>query len=142
MKVLFDTNVVLDVLLARSEFAEPARRLMALVEKRKVSGYLCATTITTIHYLIAKQLGTDAAIAAVRKLMLLFEFADVTRSVVVAALDAGFSDFEDAILYQAGWEKNVDVIVTRDPRDFRSSALPVYAPQELLSLLTVGDAHG
>lgn len=61
MKVLFDTNVLLDVLLARGDFAEPARRLMIFVENAHMRGYLCATTITTIHYLIAKQLGNQAA---------------------------------------------------------------------------------
>jgi len=142
MKVLFDTNVVLDVLLARGDFAEPARQLMVLVEKKKVRGYLCATTITTIHYLIARQLGAGAALAAIQKLMLLFALADVTRTVIEQALEAGFTDFEDAVLYQSGRENGVEVIVTRNPRDFRPSLLPVYSPQELLALLTAGDSHG
>ncbi len=135
MNVLFDTNVVLDFLMARGDFAEPARRLMILVEQAKIRGCLCATTITTIHYLVAKQLGNEAAIQAVRKLMSLFELANVTRAVIEQALATGFADFEDAVLYQAGREAGVEVIVTRDPRDFRTSALPVYSPHELLALL-------
>ncbi len=112
---------------------------MIFVENAHMQGYLCATTITTIHYLIAKQLGNQAAVLAVRNLMSIFELANVTRSVVEQALETGFGDFEDAVLYQSGREAGVDLIVSRNPRDFRSAALPVYSPPELLALIEIDD---
>ncbi len=112
---------------------------MIFVEHAHMRGYLCATTITTIHYLIAKQLGNQTAVLAVRNLMSIFELASVTRSVVEQALETGFGDFEDAVLYQSGREAGVDLIVSRNPRDFRSAALPVYSPPELLALIEIDD---
>ncbi len=61
MKVLFDTNIILDVLLDREPFSEPAAHLMCKVEKSEIQVFLCATTITTIYYLISKILGNNAA---------------------------------------------------------------------------------
>lgn len=61
MKVLFDTNIILDVLLDRQPFSEPAVQLMSKVEASEIQGFLCANTITTIHYLISKTLGNQAA---------------------------------------------------------------------------------
>ena len=67
MKVLFDTNVVLDFLLDRKPFSAVAARLLARVERGEIEGLLGATTLTTIHYLLAKVIGGEAALDAVRK---------------------------------------------------------------------------
>ena len=69
MIVLFDTNVVLDVLLAREPFLDPAQQLFSLVEKGEVIGFLGATTVTTIHYLAVKQLGVKPAHKAMDMLL-------------------------------------------------------------------------
>jgi len=61
MKVLFDTNVVLDFLLDRQPFSDIAANLFARVEYAELNGYICATTVTTIHYLVKKALGTEDA---------------------------------------------------------------------------------
>ncbi len=52
MRVIFDTNIVLDLLLDRAPFADTATYLFSKVERAEITGFLCATTITTIHYLI------------------------------------------------------------------------------------------
>ncbi len=49
MKTLFDTNVILDVLLDREPFSDDASFLLSKVEKSEIIGYICATTVTTIH---------------------------------------------------------------------------------------------
>lgn len=135
MKILFDTNVVLDVLLDRDPFAGPSTRLMSLVESKGISGLLCATTITTIHYLATKVMGPKKAQNQIKDLMVLFEIAEVNRSVIEDALGAGFSDFEDAVLYQAGRHAGADAVVTRDLKGFKRSGLPVYSPDEMLVAL-------
>jgi len=61
MKILFDTNVILDVLLDREPFANEAALLMSMVEQAEITGFICATTVTTIHYLATKALGLQAA---------------------------------------------------------------------------------
>jgi predicted nucleic acid-binding protein len=139
MKVLFDTNVVLDFLVKREPFASSAARLFAYVERGRIQGILGATTITTIHYLTAKVTDRATAIASVRALIALFEVAPVTRSVIERSLAENTPDFEDAVLYEAGKHYGVDVVVTRNEDHFRSSGLTVYTPPELLAYLTVID---
>lgn len=133
MRILFDTNVVLDLLLDRQPFAEPAAALFARVERGEDSGYLCATTVTTIFYLASKTLGAGQARLHVKTLLELFEIAPVSRPVVEGALLAGFDDFEDAVLHEAARHADVQCIVTRNIKDFKRASLPVYMPDELLA---------
>jgi predicted nucleic acid-binding protein len=139
VKVLFDTNVVLDLLLDRVPFAAAAAELAARVERGELAGYLGATTITTVHYLSSKAVGRDRARQHVGGLLQLFEVAPVTRPVLAAALDLPFGDFEDAVLHEAAREAGARAIVTRDPRDFAGSRLAVFTPQELLAALAAGE---
>lgn len=69
MKVLFDTNIVLDVLLDREPFSGPSSLLLSRVERSEITEYICATTVTTIHYLISKALGPLAASHHIRSLL-------------------------------------------------------------------------
>jgi predicted nucleic acid-binding protein len=132
MKVLVDTNVVLDVLLDRHPFANAASGIFALIEQSKLQGILCATTITTIDYLLTQNLPRPAARQTIRKLLELFEIAPVTRAVLEEALQSKMSDFEDAVLDQAGRLSGAELIVTRNQKDFRHASLKVSGPDELL----------
>lgn len=131
MKILFDTNVVLDVLLKREPFAADAVNLFAAVENKRIQGYLCATTITTIEYLCTKGIGKNSARQAIKALLELFVIAEVNQKILCAAIDSGFADFEDAVLYQAGVYSGVDGVVTRNSKDFRLAEIPIYTPTEL-----------
>ncbi len=135
MKILFDTNVVLDVLLDRQPFADNAATLFSAVETGQITGCLCATTLTTIHYLASKAVGAKQATQAIATLLGLFEVAPVTRAVLDDALGAGFTDFEDAVLYHAARHAGSDGIVTRNQADFVKAALPLYTPAELVGIL-------
>ena len=101
MRILFDTNVVLDVLLDRKPFSLASAKLFSKVESGELSGYVCATTITTIHYLARKAIGLESAAQEIEKLMKLFEIAPVNRAVLDSALSSGFSDFEDAVIHES-----------------------------------------
>ena len=135
MRILFDTNVVLDVLLARAPHAAAAAALFTRVERGELQGVLCATTVTTIHYLAAKAVGRDLAARHVVTLLDLFDVASVTRAVLTTALDAGFADYEDAVLHEAAVHAGATGIVTRNLRDFERATLPIYGPSELLQVL-------
>ncbi len=135
MKVLFDTNILLDVILDRSPFAAPANLLLAEVELGNIQGYLGATTVTTIYYLTAKVLGRPLATVAIEKLLQIFEVAPVNRSVLTDALAMDFSDLEDAVIYSVALFAGADALVTRDRKGFKSAQLPVLAPNELVALL-------
>ena len=138
MRILFDINVVLDVLLNREAFVEKSARLMGMVESEVIEGYLCATTLTTLDYLMTKASDKETAKSGVRRLLTLFQIAEVNATVLEMALESAFDDFEDAVQYHAGIARNIDGMVTRNPKDYRSAELPVYLPGELLAVVAVG----
>jgi predicted nucleic acid-binding protein len=135
LKVLFDTNVVLDVLLNRAPFAELSSNLVRLVEHRQIEGYLCATTITTIDYLVTKTLDRTTAKSAIQKLLQVFDICEVNSTVLKLSINADFKDFEDSVQHYSAQCKGVDAIVTRNIKDYKQSLLPVYTPGELWAML-------
>lgn len=135
MKVLFDTNVVLDLLLAREPYASAAVGLVSLADEGRIQAFLCATSVTTIHYLATKAVGRSRANRCVRDLLGIFQVAQVDALVLKAALDSPFQDYEDAVLHEAARAAMVEAIVTRNVKDFAHAIIPVYSPGELLSAL-------
>lgn len=139
MNVLFDTNVVLDALLDREPWAEPAVSLFDRVEAGGLIGHLGATTVTTIHYIARRSVGAVAAHEMMTDLLRLFEVALVNRAVLEGALALDFEDFEDAVLHEAGRFAGARAIVTRDPSGFSAAALRVYAPDTLVAALQAAE---
>jgi predicted nucleic acid-binding protein len=133
VKVVFDTNVVLDVLLDRAPHVGVAARLFALVDNGRVDGMICATTATTIFYIAARSFGRARAHRQVREVLALFSIAPVDRDVLDRALDLEFEDFEDAVLCEAARSAGAAAIVTRDSAGFAGATVPVVDPQELLA---------
>lgn len=141
MRVLFDTNVILDVLLARAPHADPATALLDRVAAKSLDGLLGATTLTTIHYLATKAVGSRAARRHLRTLLGLFEVAPVTRAVLTDALDLAFPDYEDAVLHEAARHAGAEAIATRDRKGFVKARLKVYGPEELLRFLAAAPGN-
>jgi len=137
VRVLVDTNVVLDVLLARTSFVKQAASVFALVEESRIEASLCATTLTTVDYLLAQSLPRAQARRAIRSLLKLLEIAPVNRSVIERALDSKIEDFEDAVLEQAGCLIGAEAIITRNTKGFRKSAIKALDPAEFLSALEI-----
>jgi predicted nucleic acid-binding protein len=135
VKVLFDTNVILDLLLDRAPFSAVAAQLCARVERGDLEGCLCATTVTTVRYLAAKVVGASSARQHLRQLLALLEVAPVNRLVLEAALSAPFADFEDAVVHEAARHAGAQGLVTRNVGDFKRATLPVYSPMELMNVL-------
>lgn len=135
MSILFDTNIVLDVLLDRKPFVSDAALLFSYVESGKLTGYLSATTITTIHYLAYKVVGAAQAKTDIRKLLKLFEIAPINRMVLEDAVALNFSDYEDAVLHESARHIGAHAIVTRNGKDFQKASLSIYTPTELIKIL-------
>lgn len=135
MKILLDTNIVLDLLMDRMPFADAAAELFSKVEDGTIMGYVCGSTITTVYYLAAKAVGAPRAQEEIRKLLSLFEVAPVNRLVLESALVDDFMDFEDAVIHEAACHAGVDVIVTLNQKVFKKSAIPVYSSEEMVKLL-------
>lgn len=135
MKIFFDTNVILDVMLDRTPFSEPASQLLSLVECGDISGIICATTVTTIHYLSTKALGKNKSKNKIKDLITLFEIASVNRTVIGNVINSTFTDFEDSVIHQSANHAGAEAIATRDPKGFKKSKIPIYSPVELLKIL-------
>jgi predicted nucleic acid-binding protein len=136
MKVLFDTNVLLDVVLARVPFVENAAYLLESVELGKIQGFISATTVTDIHYLVKRHTkSAEIAITTISKLLILMEVCAVDGGVIQQAMDMGLSDFEDAVQVAAAITTSLDVIVTRDVVGFIGSPIPIMSPDELVKQL-------
>jgi predicted nucleic acid-binding protein len=135
VRVLFDTNVVLDVLQQREPFFGPARVLFEAVEQHAITGLLCANTLTTVFYFARKQLGNAQALAQIKALLQLFEIAPVNHAVLLQAASLDFTDFEDAVQHASAKLAGAQAIVSRDLKDFATSELTLYLPDELARLL-------
>lgn len=138
MIALFDTDVILDLLLDREPFAEDSAQILSRVEKGTITGYVCATTVTTLYYLAAKVAGALRAKKNIQKLLSLLEVAPVNRAVLEAALAGKFDDFEDGVVSEAAHHVGARAIITRNLKHFKSSAVPAYSPTEILDMM-IGD---
>lgn len=139
MKVLFDTNVLLDLLLARSPHVETAARLLSSVDTGRIEGVVSATTVTTIHYIAAKSVGQKQARKLLRDLLALLQVAPIDGDVLAKALALNFTDFEDAVLHEAARASGAAAIVTRNVKDFTRATIPVFSPRELLAVITASE---
>jgi len=135
MKVLVDVNVVLDVLLDRQPHAAASAAVWAAIEAGRAQGLLAAHAVTTIHYLIQKELGSAHTRRAINMLLRVFEVAAVDRTVIRDALQSPLSDFEDSVSAFAARFAGCDLIVTRDPKGFRGSPVRALTPEAAAPLL-------
>ena len=141
MRILFDTNIILDVLLNRKRFVELSSNLVGMVENNTIEGYLCATTITTLDYLITKTINKKQAKIEIKKLLTIFNIAGVNSTVIELSVNSTFDDFEDALQYYSGECCEVEGLVTRNTKDYKNTKLPIYTPDELWGIVTITQ-HG
>ena len=137
MRVLFDTNVLMDVLLERELFVDESAQVFDQVVRGAVTGLICATTVTTIFYLTSREVGGEEAMRHIQKLMNLYEIAPVTRSVLDAAITSNSPDFEDAVLAEAAHQSGAQAIITRNLKDFARSPVRAYTPRQWLAMGSV-----
>src|SRR6476620_6662540 len=120
-RVLVDINVILDVLLDRQPHVGGSSAVWAAIETGSVEGFLAAHAVTTIHYLIQKELGAAKSRRTIAAILRVFGVAAVDGSVIQDGLNLPLSDFEDSVTAAAARLSCCDYIVTRDPKGFRGS---------------------
>ena len=135
MKILLDTNIILDIWLSRAPHDKPAAELLTLAEKGQVAALVCANTLTTLHYFARKHSGEASARQALRLLLQICNVAAVNRGVIEKALQDPMADFEDAVLYESAKQAEADILVTRNIRDFKNAAIPIMSSPEVLARL-------
>ena len=134
-RLLVDTNVVLDVLLDRQPHAETSVAIWAFVEAGRWEGFLAAHAITTIHYLVRKELGMVRKRQLITLILRVFRVAPLDASIVEQAFRLPIVDFEDAVTAAAALAAECEFIVTRDPRGFKGSPVRALGPRAALPIL-------
>ncbi len=132
MKVLIDTNVVLDVLCKREGFYEDSARIMKYCEVNKITGVISVLTIPNLVYIMRKELDAQKTRGVIEKLQLVFTVADLKADDIKKALSMDFKDFEDALQSACASRIKADYIITRNIRDFANSKVTAIKPTELL----------
>jgi predicted nucleic acid-binding protein len=135
LNVLFDLDIILDVLQERVEFYEFSARLLALAETGEIQGWLAAHSLTTLFYLIAKDKSAEQARVTITSLMQFLRIAPVDQSTIEQALNLPYRDFEDAVQMIAALQVQADYLLTRNVRDYQPAPLAVIQPAELLAIL-------
>jgi predicted nucleic acid-binding protein len=135
IRVLFDTNVVLDVLLDRKPHAEASGAAWAVLETGAAEGLLSAHSVTTIHYLVRKEEGTAKARQTILAILSVFAVAAVDDAVIREALQSSSPDFENAVTAAAARLAGCEYIVTRDPKGFRGSPVRCLTPEAVMPIL-------
>lgn len=133
MRILVDTNIVLDLLLDRRPHSIAAAGVFGLIEEGRLQGLLCATTLTTIDYLLTHSLGRADARKHIAGLLKLFDIAPVNRAVIEGALRSRISDFEDAVMEQAARLAGAEAVITRDTKGFAAGIVTTLDPAQLLA---------
>lgn len=133
-RILFDTNVVLDVLLDRQPHAQASAAAWAAAEGGRCTGVLAAHAVTTIHYLVRKELGETEARRVLSSILGVFEVAPIDGLVIQEALRLAAPDFEDAVTAAGARAAGCDWIITRDVKGFAGSPVRVLLPEAMLAL--------
>jgi putative PIN family toxin of toxin-antitoxin system len=137
MRVLVDTNIVLDGLLEREPFVRDAKALIEAIEVEQIEGYVTATTLTNIFYIVRRQTRSiELARQAVSETLTLMEVCLVDRAILEAAFASNLRDFEDAVQLACAMASRLDAIITRNAQDFAGATLPILSTSELLESLS------
>lgn len=132
-KVLFDTNIILDVALKRSPFFADALELFSLIDRKEIIGNVTATTITDIYYISRKEKGAADAVNFIKGLIDVVGVVGIDRDVIIEALGSGMKDFEDAVQESASQLNGIEIIITRNKEDFANARLKISTPREFLN---------
>lgn len=136
MRLLIDTNVVLDVLLAREPFCDSAEQVLRLSQRDDIEEYISASAITDIYYIAHRQLkNRDLTKNLIKRLISVVSVAAVSEKEIETALNLSWSDFEDSVQYSVALLSGFDAIVTRDAVGYCDSEVRVISPKQILDEL-------
>lgn len=131
-RILVDTNIVIDLLANRKEFVLEAQQLFTLADKKKVKLYVSSLTFANTHYILSQGLKIENTRKILRKFKVLIEVLPMDDKIIDLSLDSDFKDYEDAIQYHTALENDIEIIITRNLKDFKLSTIPVLSAREYL----------
>ena len=131
--LFIDTDVILDFLTDRKPFSREAAIIFTLIEQRKLKGYASSLTFSNLYYLLRKFESHNTVISKLDSLSKMLTLVKVEEQTIKKALASGFPDFEDSIQYFSAVEnRKIDVIITRNTKDYKKSDISVMTPGDYL----------
>lgn len=135
MRILLDTNILLDVLTQRQYFFTDSSKVWTLVHSGLVEGYLSAISVNNLYYIVRKLRDRKTAELFVDDILTDFEIASLSKSILKQARTVSGKDFEDSIQYFSAIQEGCEVLITRNKKDFPRLGLQVLTPSEFLKNL-------
>lgn len=135
MRVLLDTNIVLDFILVRQPFFTEADQIFIELQNNKFKAFISAITPINAFYTTRKEKGKEIAFEAIEELLKLVQIARCDKNVFQNALSLGFDDYEDAVQHECALAENLDAIVTRNTKDYKNASMTIYSPNDFLKQL-------
>ena len=133
MKILLDTNVVLDILLDREPFRDDSLNAMKSALEKGHLLYLSASAVTDVFYVLRKATRSkQETLIHLRTLLKIVSIASANEKIILNAVGSQISDFEDAVVDETASYNDIDLILTRNSKDFRKANTKVMTPAEYL----------
>jgi predicted nucleic acid-binding protein len=133
-RILVDTNIVLDLLAKRTKFLIEAQELFTLSDKNELKLYVSSLTFANTYYILSQKMKLGNARKILRKFKVLVEVLPMDDKIIDLSLESDFKDFEDAIQYHTAIENEVDVIITRNLKDFKTAKIPVLTAKDYIEI--------
>jgi len=133
-RVFVDTDLILDVALARKPFLESSKLVLALLENYIAIGFITSNEVTNIYYILRKAGGDQNARLFISEIIKYLTVISVEHSDVLNALNSKIIDFEDSVQHYAALRNQCDCIITRNIEDYKLSEILVYTPIDFLNL--------
>ena len=136
MKILVDTNVIIDALTSREPWNESAEKIFIMAANNIVDMYITASSTTDIYYLVRKHLhNAETARQVMGKLYSLVGILEVKEEDCVDALVSPITDYEDAVVEQVARRTGVECIVTRNQKDYEPGLTKVFLPDDFIQFM-------
>lgn len=133
MKLLIDTNIVLDVLLKREPFYQDAVKVLNMAQYNDVREYISASAVTDIYYIAYRQIkDRTLVLELIKRLLMVVSVAAVSEREIRNALKTGWKDFEDAVQYSVAFLNEMDGLITRNPKDYEEADINIWSPEQVL----------
>jgi predicted nucleic acid-binding protein len=133
MRILVDTNVIIDILEQRKDFFQDSYRLIQLAAQGRLEAFMSAGAVADVYYIISRNIHDPGkAREKIITLVALIGLCDTTAGDIRAALALNMADFEDAVIASIAKREKADYIVTRNERDFQNSPVPAISPARFL----------
>ncbi|MGB8491540.1 MAG: PIN domain-containing protein [Bacteroidales bacterium] len=131
--LFIDADVIIDFLIDRKPHSREAAAIFTLIEQKKIKGHASSLTFSNLYYVLRKIESHNKVKAKLESLSQIFGILKVEERTIKDALASDFPDFEDSIQYfSALGSKKIDIIITRNIKDYKKSDIPVMTPGDYL----------